>query len=152
MFLDTLKSNCQPKELDGKVLNAQMFLGLAMDFCEAVNNEDVPMIESSVSRLVSEETRVIEDDCYFELKNNLDEDLSMETTSEAQLQSITNRNKHHIIRKFQQSLSRFLSFPEIILQTKKFKARIKPMIERYNDYNYVQGFHFSRELMNQMVE
>lgn len=40
-------------------LNAQMFLGLAMDFCEAVNDEDTPKIESSVGRVLSEETRVI---------------------------------------------------------------------------------------------
>ena len=47
-------------------LNAQMFLGLAMDFCEAVNDEDTPKIESSVGRVLSEETRVIQDDCFLE--------------------------------------------------------------------------------------
>ena len=41
------------------MLNAQMLLGLVMDFCEAVNQEGAPKIESSVSRLIQEETRVI---------------------------------------------------------------------------------------------
>lgn len=40
-------------------LNAHMFLGLAMDFCEAVNDEDTPKIENSVGRVLYEETRVI---------------------------------------------------------------------------------------------
>jgi hypothetical protein len=42
----------KPKMLsvNGKqqVLNCSMMLGLAMDFCEAINSEDAPKIESSV--------------------------------------------------------------------------------------------------------
>ena len=54
-----------------------MLLGLAMDFCEAVNSEDAPKIENSVQRVVQEETRVIQDDSFFELQNIL-EDIGLE--------------------------------------------------------------------------
>ena len=55
-----------------------MLLGLAMDFCEAVNAEDAPKIESSVGRVVLQETRVIHDDCYFELQTILSEKIGYE--------------------------------------------------------------------------
>jgi hypothetical protein len=58
-FLEQLKQTCKVKELHGKSFNGQMLLGLAMDFCDAVNSEDTPKIESSVTRLVQEETQVI---------------------------------------------------------------------------------------------
>ena len=50
-----------------------MFLGLAMDFCEAVNDEETPKIENSVGRVLSEETHYIQDDCFFEFQSILEE-------------------------------------------------------------------------------
>ena len=66
-----------------------MLLGLAMDFCDSVNEENAPKIESSVSRLISEETRVIQDDAYLELKMMLEEEIGMEPINEAQITEIT---------------------------------------------------------------
>lgn len=68
-----------------------MLLGLAMDFCDSVNEENAPKIESSVSRLISEETRVIQDDAYLELKMMLEEEIGMEPINEAQITEITKR-------------------------------------------------------------
>lgn len=62
-----------------------------MDFCDSVNEENAPKIESSVSRLISEETRVIQDDAYLELKMMLEEEIGMEPINEAQITEITKR-------------------------------------------------------------
>ena len=62
-----------------------MLLGLAMDFCEAVNAEDAPKIENSVSRVVQEETRVIQDDSFFELQNILEEEIGLEPIQDDQI-------------------------------------------------------------------
>lgn len=58
-FISDLRSRSRPKELHGKVLNSQMLLGMAMDFCDSVNADGAPKIDSSVQRLIAEETRVI---------------------------------------------------------------------------------------------
>ena len=63
-FMDQLKQTCRVKQIHGKSFNGSMLLGLAMDFCDAVNDEDTPKIESSVMRLVQEETQIIQDDAY----------------------------------------------------------------------------------------
>ena len=82
-FMDSLKMSARPKELHGKVLNTSMLLGLAMDFCESVNQESISKIESSVSRLISEETRVIQDDAYMDLKMMLEDEIGMDPINEA---------------------------------------------------------------------
>lgn len=47
-FVENLKDTCRVKQIGGKSFNGQMLVGLAMDFCEAVNAEDTPKIQSSV--------------------------------------------------------------------------------------------------------
>jgi hypothetical protein len=68
-----------------------MLLGLAMDFCDSVNKENVPKIETSVRRLISEETRVIQDDAHMELKMALEEEIGLEPINEAKIIDITKR-------------------------------------------------------------
>ena len=129
-----------------------MLLGLAMDFCESVNQESVSKIESSVSRLISEETRVIQDDAYMELKMMMEDEIGMEPINEAQITEITKRAMQQAVRKLQLSLSRFLpNFDEILSETSKFKQRVQPMVQRFKDINYVQGFQFSRELLEHLI-
>ncbi len=50
-----LRESCKIKTINNKRFNGQMLLGLSMDFCEAVNNNETPKIENSVTRLVCEE-------------------------------------------------------------------------------------------------
>ena len=54
-----------------------------MDFWESVNQESISKIESSVSRLISEETRVIQDDAYMDLKMMLEDEIGMDPINEA---------------------------------------------------------------------
>ena len=59
-----------------------MLLGLAMDFCDSINQEGAPKIDSSVQRLIAEETRVIQDDAFLELKTYLENEIGMEPVTE----------------------------------------------------------------------
>jgi hypothetical protein len=136
--MDTLKQSSTPKQLHGKVLNTQMLLGLAMDFCDNVNQETLSKIESSVSRLISEETRVIQDDAYMDLKQTLDDEIGMDPVHESQINQIIKRAMQSAVRKLQANLSRFLpNFDEILSETAKFKQRVAPMVQRIKDMNYV---------------
>lgn len=53
-----------------------------MDFCDSVNQEGAPKIDSSVQRLIAEETRVIQDDAFLELKTYLENEIGMEPVTE----------------------------------------------------------------------
>ena len=113
-----------------------MLLGLAMDFCEAVNSEDAPKIENSVNRVVQEETRVIHDDCYFEIQQSLEDEIGLDPLKEEQLNKIIKNAKQKAIYSLQTKLSRFLDFDDILEETKKFKLRLAPMIKSKEELNY----------------
>lgn len=81
-FINDVRYQTKPKTLSGKVLNSQMLLGLVMDYCEAVNSDETPKVESSVMRLVAEETRVIQDDAFYELKTVLDDEIGVEPVNQ----------------------------------------------------------------------
>ena len=65
-----------------------MLLGLAMDFCESVNDDETPKIENSVSRVLEEETRVIQDDCYLEFQTQLDDEIGLEPLKDSEINPI----------------------------------------------------------------
>lgn len=56
-----------------------------MDYCDSVNEEGAPKIDSSVQRLIAEETRVIQDDAFLELKTHLEDEIGMEPITDAQI-------------------------------------------------------------------
>ena len=75
-----------------------MILGLVMDFCEAVNQESAPKIESCVNRLIQEETRVAQDDAYLELKNILDEEIGLEPVTQSQMTETARKAVQQTVR------------------------------------------------------
>jgi hypothetical protein len=134
-----------PKNIHGKDLNSQMLLGLAMDFCEAINANDSPKIQTSISRLIAEETLVIADDFFNELKRATEEQLIHEPLSDVQLRRVIKRMEMQAVRSLQMGLSRFYpDFEDILAETKKFKARMEPVLQSLRDANYAQGFKFSK--------
>lgn len=156
-----MKQTCKVKTIHGKSFNGQMLLGLAMDFCEAVNSEDSPKIESSVTRLVQEETQVIQDEAYSQLQVALDEEIGLEDIGahgsdpipEKQFTDIARRALQNSVRTLQCNLARFLSYEEILEETHRFKQRIQQtgILKSKENSNYAQGFYYSQQLLEQLM-
>ena len=45
------------KQINGKPLNGRMLLGLALEYVEAINNQEVPVVMSCFERVVQVESR-----------------------------------------------------------------------------------------------
>jgi len=152
-FMQQLKQTCRVKTIHGKSFNGQMLLGLAMDFCEAVNSEDSPKIESSVTRLVQEETQVIQDEAYSQLQVAVDEEIGLDPIPEKQFTDVARRALQNAVRTLQCNLARFLSYEEIMEETHRFKQRIQQtgILKRREDSNYAQGFYYSQQLLEQLM-
>lgn len=52
-----LKAPTRLKEVGGKALTASMLLGLAMEYVEAINNQEVPVVMSCFERVIQVESR-----------------------------------------------------------------------------------------------
>jgi hypothetical protein len=96
-----------------------------MDFCDAVNSEDTPKIESSVTRLVQEEAQVIQDEAYAQLQAALENEIGLDPVAEKHFKDVLTRAQQNSVRTLQYNLSRLLSYEEIMEETQRFRQRVQ---------------------------
>ncbi len=60
-FVKEVKRRLKPKIINGKVLNSSMFLQLAMEYTEAINNKETPTVLTAIDRVVQAEANKIQD-------------------------------------------------------------------------------------------
>jgi hypothetical protein len=51
-FISSVKKKLKPKVVNGKILNASMFLSLAMEYIEAINSKEAPTVLTAIDRVV----------------------------------------------------------------------------------------------------
>ena len=51
-LLNTVKKKLRPKVINGKVLNASMFLSLTLEYTEALNSKETPTVITAIDRVV----------------------------------------------------------------------------------------------------
>lgn len=51
-FIKEVKRRLKPKIINGKVLNTSMFLQLALEYTEALNNKETPTVLTAIDRVV----------------------------------------------------------------------------------------------------
>lgn len=59
------------KTINGRTLNGSMFLGLALEYLEALNNKEVPVVLSSFERVVQVESRNFTEKLFEEVTNKI---------------------------------------------------------------------------------
>ena len=69
--MQKLKTLPKLKTIGNKALTGNMLLGLALEFVEALNNKEVPVIMSSFERVVQVESRRFTEKMYEEVTNKL---------------------------------------------------------------------------------
>jgi hypothetical protein len=63
-FVKEVKKRLKPKIINGKVLNSSMFLQLALEYTEALNNKETPTVLTAIDRVVQAEANKIQDEIY----------------------------------------------------------------------------------------
>lgn len=51
-FVKDMKRKLKPKVINGKFLNASMFLSLAMEYIEAINSKETPTVLTAIDRVI----------------------------------------------------------------------------------------------------
>jgi hypothetical protein len=51
-LIASIKKKLKPKIINGKVLNASMFLSLALEYSEAINMKETPTVLTAIDRVV----------------------------------------------------------------------------------------------------
>lgn len=72
MLMQKLKSEpFKLKTINGKALNGSMLLGMALEYVDAINNQEVPTVLSSFERVVQVESRRVTEKLFEEVTNML---------------------------------------------------------------------------------
>lgn len=72
-FVTTVKKKLKPKIINGKILNASMFLSLALEYTEAINAKETPTVLTAIDRVIQAETSKIQDETYDKFCQLLEE-------------------------------------------------------------------------------
>jgi hypothetical protein len=51
-FVKTVKKRLRPKMINGKLINASMFLSLVLEYTEAINSKETPTVLTALDRVV----------------------------------------------------------------------------------------------------
>lgn len=129
-FTTTIKKKLKPKVINGKVLNANMFLQLALEYTEAINNKETPTVMTALDRVVQAETVKIQDEAYQkfseEVERAMDEDhLPM---GKQEYHKRVKKLMKEFKRQLERDLANVLNFHEIISESQKFVARIDDQV------------------------
>lgn len=121
-LISSVKKKMRPKVINGKVLNASMFLSLTLEYTEALNSKETPTVITAIDRVVQAEATKISDEIYDHFCDQIKEDINEDTMplSKSDFRKIIKRSIKKFKKDLQVELSRVLSFSEIIQETSKF--------------------------------
>jgi len=57
------------KNINGRALNGSMLLGLALEYIDALNNREIPVVLSSFERVVQVESRRVTEKLFEDVTN-----------------------------------------------------------------------------------
>ncbi len=140
--------------MNGKHLNASMFLQLALEYTETLSSKESPVILTALDRVVHAETVKIIDTNFDLLKIQFDEKLNEDTLplSQKDFDKIVNRLVKAARYRIEKELASILSFKEIVSEMDKFKLRAKDLVQHKYQQNYSASYHFSKGLIQNLLE
>ena len=135
------------KKVKTKSLNGSMFLGLAIDYIQILQNMgsqpaslEYPLssIHSSIERVAAEEANRQLDLALSNFLLTLNREKPNLPQKQLELLYQKEISKH--TNELRMNLADFLTFPEIIIECKQFKQRAMILVQDILDENYTIGF------------
>ena len=62
---------CRVKTINGKALNSSMLLGMAMEYVDSINNQEIPTVMNSFERVVQVESRRFTEKLFDEITQKI---------------------------------------------------------------------------------
>ena len=69
--MNRLKNTPRIKIINNRPLTSSMFLGLALEYIDALNNKDIPVVMTSFERVVQVESRRFTEKLFEDVTNKL---------------------------------------------------------------------------------
>ncbi len=152
-LMSKLKTNPRIKTINNKALNGSMLLGLAIEYVEALNNKEIPVVLSSFERVVQVESRRFTEKLFEEVTNkirqNCDEQLM--PFEEEDLNMIQNDIIEYANRRLGDKLSDIASTENLLELRADFEKRVNLYFKSIRETNTTESRTFCLNLLHNLI-
>lgn len=152
-LVSKIYSKAKPKIINSKALNASMFLGLTIEYVQAINYEDTPVVTTALDRIIHAESQKTMERLYDDFQSSIDDKINRDSFPiEAEdLQEALTKIKDEYVNKIHQELSGILSVDEIIKNVNEFLDNFKNTMEQKEKENYTDSFLFNSSMLKNLI-
>jgi len=152
-LIQKIYTKAKPKVISGKTLNGSMFLGLAMEYVDSLNNEKTPTIITALDRVVYAESNKIMDSLFEDLRTEVDKraDRKKFPIENEDLDEILSRIKEQFIERIHKQLSPILDVDEIIKNQNGFLDKFKYFSDEKRNENYTDSFLYNSSMLKNLM-
>lgn len=153
-LIQKILSKLRVKVVNGIPLTASMFMGLAMEYIESLNNQEIPTILSSFERVLQDESRrhseKILEDLEIKITENFPENLM--PFDENNLMESIEKLKFAATNELIKKLHGLGTGSELVESIEIFEERIKILIEKIKDKNKEMSEEYCKDLLQKLEE
>lgn len=123
-----LKSTTRVKMVNGKALTASMLLGIALEYVDAINSQEVPVVMNCFERVVQVESRRFTEKLFEEITQQMNSENSLpllEYGADESLQSLLQKYVDIADSKISNQLSEVASVENLIEIREEFEQRLR---------------------------
>eukprot|EP00826_Nyctotherus_ovalis_P003519 TRINITY_DN10719_c0_g1_i1.p1 TRINITY_DN10719_c0_g1~~TRINITY_DN10719_c0_g1_i1.p1 ORF type:complete len:876 (+),score=306.37 TRINITY_DN10719_c0_g1_i1:107-2734(+) len=153
-FVETALKRVRVKTVNGVPLTASMYMGLALEYIQSLNDRETPTVLTALERVLLDEARkhseAIFEKFSVELGDKLDP--SLFPMEECEVAQAIDECKKKAYNEFIQRLHSLCSGNDLAENYKKFEGRIKVETDRINEMNVNNSDEKSKELLQVLFE
>jgi len=153
-LISKIYSKAKPKIINSKSLNSSMFLGLSLEYIEAINSETTPTMVTALDRVVYAESNKIMDSIFEEFKAEISTrwDRKKFPIEKEDLDEILKRIKESFLEKIQLKLANILEVDDIIKNVYGFLDKFRYISEEKNNENYTDSFLYNSSIIKNLMK
>lgn len=153
-LITKINTKAKAKIINGKTLNSSMFLGLALEYVDSLNNETTPTISTALDRVIYAESNKIMNKLFEDLLVDIEKraDRNKFPIDKEDLDEILTRIKYEFIERIHLQLSPILDVDEIIRNQNGFLEKFKYIATEKSAENYKDSFMYNFGLLKNLMK
>ena len=153
-LMKQILSRVRVKIIDGIPLTANMFMGLALEYIQSLNDKETPTILTSLERVLLDEARKHSESIFENFNAKLHEKLNILSLpmDDSEFNQTINQCKLQAINSFIRELHELCCANDLVDSFNKFESRLKVEIDAITESNLNLSEEKAKELLQELVE
>jgi hypothetical protein len=153
-LIQKIYGKAKPKIISGKSINSSMFLGLALEYVDSLNDEKTPTIVTALDRVVYAESNKLMDNLFEDLRSEIATKINRSKfpIEKEDLEELLSRIKEQFLERIHRQLSPILDVDSIIKNQNGFLDKFKYLCEEKMNENYTDSFLYNFSILRNLIK